>query len=439
MSTAGGPKIVSDGLVFALDAASSKMSKAGCAGFNSAEQLIKNLVSTGDTVTSTSDLRLGNLTFYTIYSITYPEGDYNPAGASGTRDGITPGFNDVTSSELLDFSRDLNYAVWNNKTNGWVADSYFNGERIAGHCYDTYDTGGNAATEHVQFQNDYEAIVDAFPDATHIVCGSHAAENNDSDANTKVILQDLGGPSSWPTDRAEYVLIGKPGLGAGNAYVWQYQNDSTERAHANVGLPILGGKKRGGNYLDFNGSSDKVDLGIRTVSGLTNYSISFWVNLDVWTSSGSTQYQIYAEESGIWIANYIDKIGIDFHNGSSWMDSNGGHNDGMLITVPSSDQTNTWLHVTVTYSGSTSSTSATITGYLNGSQNFQVTTSYGSGSSSQLYSSSTTSYRGGIGYRRHYTTNYFNGKMANMNMYNKTLSATQVKQNFNSQRRRFGV
>ena len=69
MSTAGGPKIVSDGLVFALDAASSKMSKAGCAGFNSAEQLIKNLVSTGDTVTSTSDLRLGNLTFFTIYSI----------------------------------------------------------------------------------------------------------------------------------------------------------------------------------------------------------------------------------------------------------------------------------------------------------------------------------------------------------------------------------
>ena len=318
-----------------------------------------------------------------------------------------------------------------------MADSYFNGERINGHCYDTYDTGGNAATEHVQFQNDYGAIVTAFPDATHIVVGSHAAENNDSDANTLAILKSLGGPSSWPTDRAEYILIGKPGLGPDNAYVWQYQNDSTNVAHANVGLPIVGGKGAGGNYLDFNGSSDKVDLGIRTVNSLTNYSISFWVNLDVWTSSGSTQYQIYAEESGIWIANYIDKIGIDFHNGNNWMDSNGGHNDGMLITVPASDQTNTWLHVTVTYSGSTSSTSATITGYLNGSQNFQVTTSYGSGSSSQLASNGDTDHRGGIGYRRYYTNNYFNGKIANMSMYNKTLTAAQVLSNYNATKTRF--
>ena len=237
MSTAGGPKIVSDGLVFALDAASSKMSKAGCEGFNSANQLIKNLANTGATINSTSNVRLANLTFYTIYSITYPESSYSPA----SRDGITPGFNDTSSSKTYDWSRDLNYAVWDNATNGWVSDSYFNGERIAGHCYDTYDTGGNAATEHVQFQNDYEAIVNAFPDATHIVCGSHAAENNDSDSDTLAILKDLGGPSSWPTDRAEYVLIGKPGLGAGNAYVWQYQNNATEVAHANVGLPILGG------------------------------------------------------------------------------------------------------------------------------------------------------------------------------------------------------
>ena len=202
---------------------------------------------------------------------------------------------------------------------------------------------------------------------------------------------------------------------------------------------ISGATYNSSGYFDFDGTDDKVDLNVRTVNGLTNYSISFWVNLDVWTSSGSTQYQIYAEESGIWIANYIDKIGIDFHNGTVWMDNNGGHNDGMLITVPASDKINTWLNVTVTYSGSTSSTSATITGYLNGSQNFQVTTSYGSGSNSQLSSSSTTSLRGGIGYRRYYTTNYFNGKIANMSMYNKTLSAAEVSENYNAHKSRFGL
>ena len=427
MSTAGGPKIVSDGLVFALDAASSKMSKAGCAGFNSAEQLIKNLVSTGDTVTSTSDLRLGNLTFYTIYSITYPEGDYNPAGASGTRDGITPGFNDVTSSELLDFSRDLNYAVWNNKTNSWVADSYFNGERLAGHCYDTYDTSGNAATEHVQFQNDYEAIVDAFPDATHIVCGSHAAENNDSDANTKVILQDLGGPSSWPTDRAEYVLIGKPGLGAGNAYVWQYQNDSTERAHANVGLPILGGKKRGGNYLDFDGTDDY--LSIAQFDFTSTHSLEWWFNADNLTEKYTGGYaghmlawghspseRIYLKTNG--------GLGIYMHDSSSGATFN---TSNFSVTAGN------WTHIVVTFNWDAESVKC----YQNGVLKDTIDTS---SLGSWNYTGASNSYDY-IDFGRNVSNNniFYDGKLACIRIYNKILTAAQIKANFNAQRRRFGV
>ncbi len=427
MSTAGGPKIVSDGLVFALDAASSKMSKAGCAGFNSAEQLIKNLVSTGDTVTSTSDLRLGNLTFYTIYSITYPEGDYNPAGASGTRDGITPGFNDVTSSELLDFSRDLNYAVWNNKTNSWVADSYFNGERLAGHCYDTYDTSGNAATEHVQFQNDYEDIVGTFPDATHIVCGSHAAENNDSDANTKVILQDLGGPSSWPTDRAEYVLIGKPGLGAGNAYVWQYQNDSTERAHANVGLPILGGKKRGGNYLDFDGTDDY--LSIAQFDFTSTHSLEWWFNADNLTEKYTGGYaghmlawghspseRIYLKTNG--------GLGIYMHDSSSGATFN---TSNFSVTAGN------WTHIVVTFNWDAESVKC----YQNGVLKDTIDTS---SLGSWNYTGASNSYDY-IDFGRNVSNNniFYDGKLACIRIYNKILTAAQIKANFNAQRRRFGV
>ena len=97
----GGPRIVNDGIVFCIDTADIKcVSKAGCMGFTNAAQLLKNLISRSDTITTTSNLRLGNLSFFTIYSMTYPEGNYNPSGASGTRDGITPGFNDITSEVI---------------------------------------------------------------------------------------------------------------------------------------------------------------------------------------------------------------------------------------------------------------------------------------------------------------------------------------------------
>ena len=198
---------------------------------------------------------------------------------------------------------------------------------------------------------------------------------------------------------------------------------------------ISGATYNSSGYFDFDGTNDKVDLNVRTVNSLTTYSISFWVNFDTWATGGAYG-NIYCEESGLWIANFYDKIGFDFHNGYGWMDGSGGTVDGLQITVPQADQTGSWLHVAVTYSGSTSSASATITGYLNGSQNFQVTTSYSSGSS-QIASNGSTSHRGGIGYRRHYTSQYFNGKIANMSMYNKTLSAAEVLQSYNAHKSRF--
>tara|TARA_R100000700_G_C3172985_1_gene147459 strand:+ start:58 stop:1338 length:1281 start_codon:yes stop_codon:yes gene_type:complete len=426
MGASGGPNIISDGLVFALDAADPQTSKAGCMGFTSAEQLMKNLATNsgkGDTITSTSDVRLGNLTFYTIYSQTYPEGDHNPDGASGTRDGITPGFNNVTSSELLDFSRDLNYAVWNNKTNGWVADSYFNGERKAGHCYDTYD--GEPA-QHAQFQSDYEAIVNAFPDATHIVCGSHAAENNDSDSDTLAILKDLGGPSSWPTDRAEYILIGKPGLGAGNAYVWQYQNDSSTRAHANVGLPILGGKKSGGNYLEFDGSSDEIDAGSLGTSGeFSESTISVWFQKDTQVSNYGNVFDC---NYNVTTANKGPRMEVDI--AGSVVRVYMGTDGGSYTTISfGSLSNNTWYNLVLTVSPN--GTGQDLKAYTDGDLINSSTSS-----SSFLWDGDIADLYLGVGFT---SARHFTGKIAAFQIYDKTLTAAQIKANFNTHRRRFGV
>ena len=421
MGVSGGPNIISDGLVFGLDAADPKTSKAGCMGFNSAEQLIKNLASTGDTVTSTSNVRLANLTFYTIYSQTYPEGDHNPSGGSGTRDGITPGFNNVTSTELLDFSRDLNYAVWNNKTNGWVADSYFNGERKAGHCYDTYD--GEPA-QHAQFQSDYEAIVNAFPDATHIVCGSHAAENNDSDSDTLAILKGLGGPSSWPTGRPEYILIGKPGLGAGNAYVWQYENDTTGRAHANVGLPILGGKKSGGNYLEFDGTDDYIVVtnGMNSLVGTNATTFGAWIYIDTVTSSwdGVIANKVNVAEGIALLVSNTQKIFFQYDSTSGNYAISGGSN------IPTAE----WTYIVATYD-----TVAGYKTYMNGELNDSE-----ADAGKSIASSGDMSIN--IGAQRNSSGNpgaYFPGRIAKAEIYNKALSAAEIKSNYNQFKGRFGL
>lgn len=425
MSTAGGPKIISDGLVFALDAASSKMSKAGCEGFSSANQLIKNLANTGATINSTSNVRLANLTFYTIYSQTYPEGDNNPAGASGTRDGITPGFNNVTSSELLDFSRDMNYAVWDNATDSWVADSYFNGTRLSGHCYDTY-SGDLRAQEHAQFQSDYEGIVNAFPDATHIVCGSHAADHNDLDSDTLAILKGLGGPSSWPTGRPEYILIGKPGLGADNAYVWQHENDTTGRAHANVGLPILGGKKRGANYLEFDGSSDEIDAGSLGTSGeFSESTISIWLQKGSQASNYGNPFDC---NYGATDYNKGPRMEVDI--GGSIIRVYMGADNGSYTSISFGSLSNdVWYNLVLTVNPNGSSQD--LKAYTNGALISSSTSSSGyvwDGDMADLYL--------GVGFS---SARHFTGKIAAFQIYNKTLTAAQIKANFNAHRGRFGV
>lgn len=168
--------------------------------------------------------------WFTLYALTYPENTQTPA----SRDGITPGFDNITGSKLYTASRDLNYYVFDEDNNSWVPDSYFNGERNYGHCYDTYDGQPN---QHATFQADYDNIKATFPNATHIVIGSHAAENNDNNSSTLARLQELGLPADHiGTSRPEYILVGKPNRPELTMYV--RENVSSNVAHLNVQLPL---------------------------------------------------------------------------------------------------------------------------------------------------------------------------------------------------------
>ena len=184
----------------------------------------------------------------------------------------------------------------------------------------------------------------------------------------------------------------------------------------------------------FDGTDDNITWARNPSADKTVMSYCFWIKFDSWVT-GSDFNQIYCEESACWIANYYDKIGFDIHNGSAWIDSDGGRTDGLQITVPTADQTDTWLYVVLVYSGSGSSTAVTCTGYLDGAQNFSVNTTFGAGSDGAINSS------GGnieVGKRDASSGKYLPGDLANIMVYNRALSAAEVKQNYDYFRNRFG-
>jgi hypothetical protein len=182
----------------------------------------------------------------------------------------------------------------------------------------------------------------------------------------------------------------------------------------------------------FDGTDDNMTWAWKPSASNNAMSYCFWIKFDSWVADAAYN-QIYCEESGCWIANYYDKIGFDIHNGSTWVDNNGGVADGLQITVPTADQTDTWLYVALVYEGSGSSTSANFKGYLDGEQNFNVTTSFASGSDGTINSSG-----GNLEVGKRNTSNFLPGDLANIMVYNKALSAGEVKQNYDYFRNRFG-
>jgi len=404
----GGPDIVSDGLVLALDAANNRgISPAGNESFNNAEQFVKNLAKPSDIITAYNGVKVGNLNYYTAFANSYPEGNYG--GAAAARDGITPGFNVTSGTKTYDCSRDLNMFVYDDDTGTWVPDSYFNGERINGHCYDTYD---GQPSQHATFQADYDNIKGTFPNATYIIIGSHAAENNDNDSATLSRLQELGFPDSQiGVGRPEYILVGKPGRN----FVYAYENysvDSAQVAHAIFPLPINQTNKN--NYLEFDGTDDYIDL--PNDIGYTSSGVSAfcWYKIDG-TPTGGYHILCGGQELEISINTAYTFIRTGIYTTSGRFVQNDGNvnlNDGK------------YHYYGLTYDGSVKK--AYIDGVQVGSQSITGTLSASFGNRKLGRFGSSTQY-------------YSNGFMGTYNVYNRALSASEVLQNYKATKARYGL
>jgi hypothetical protein len=182
--------------------------------------------------------------------------------------------------------------------------------------------------------------------------------------------------------------------------------------------------------LVFDGSNDYIGLSNNIQSGYIMASYEFFVETGALPSN--TIYQLYIQENSTWTAlyNYNGStfFGIDLNNGSGWFDENGGYTTGARTT--STLASNTKYHVLYTWGNST------VKVYLNGVLESTTSTLQAANGRQNVTQLGVGTTPRGIGYRDGY---YWNGKIYQVKFYNRALSASEVLQNYNATKGRFGL
>ena len=414
MPTHAGPNNAAESnLVFAIDThdTSNGITPLGCGGFNGSNQGVKNIL-TGTVYPFINGMTLSGRSYFTAFAIDYPEGSYG--GDAAGAHGIYSGYNVRGGTLVYYASRALHLWVYNNDTNSWIdngATTYFRGARLGGHCYDNYSGAETGYLYEIGlFISDYNTLKSTFPNCTFIVMGSHRADQYT--AALRTILYDLGMPTGYIDSdyiaAPEWILVGKPGLGTGNAFGWVYENYTTNAAqvaHINFGLPV---KARGG--MVFDGTNDYIDLGASSNWAIgQNGTIEMIVNPS--NSTGNDR---------IWCVNNNSTSLDAYLSGTSY----NVYMHGGTVGCTTSLIQNSWNHVIVTYN------TGTIQIYINGAPGTMTgtTTGYNITNSGTMRLGCYTD----LGYNLY-------GSIAIFKVHNRALTAAEVKQNYQQYKSRFNL
>ena len=423
MSVTGGPNLVTSGLIFSMDAANIKSTNpASATKVTGAKQLVRDLLKFGgETITTDANLKLTGPSFFTAVAIDYPES--TNGGALVGRNGLTPGFYDLSSAKTYDSSRALHLWVWNNDTGSWIADSYFSGYRLSGHCYDTYagaDAPGGYAAELGRFATNFNTIKTTFPNCTYIVMGSHRDSYRDS--TVRAILYDLGLPTGTALDsdyiaNGEWILLGKPGLGAGNSYGWVYENNDSNSAVMTFGLGNMGNPT---NYISFDGSTNYINVARSDLSGgswaYSNVTVCAWVYIDPTSSTGDNNIGTVENAWEYRWNNNNNGTASVYYASNPWAWYGSG-------TV----NTGVWQMLTFRHGASTGEI------WSNATQVFSQAISGGLGAG---YSGNPHMTIMG---RSSGTGSLAKGRLGSFHVYSRALTDAEIAQNFNAFRGRYGV
>ena len=219
-------------------------------------------------------------------------------------------------------------------------------------------------------------------------------------------------PSSYVTENLQfYVDAGLPSSYSGTGTTW-YDISGNSR---NLTMNSLSYSSNDGGYIIFDGS--------HTADSVATYSINFSNGFTVESVakfSGSGQEGLFAfNGNGKFINVQAQETNIrwEVDQGSSFETTN-------------SLTSSTWYHVTCVYEGTSNGSSATARIYINGVEN----------NTGSLYADRTgTSQSQTSNFELGLHDNYLNGNIALSRMYNKVLSPSEVLQNFNYTKDRFGL
>jgi len=180
------------------------------------------------------------------------------------------------------------------------------------------------------------------------------------------------------------------------------------------------------NGTGFNG----VNGGVFSFDGTNDYIVfpndtnldSQTITMESWSNINSLFQNGFLFEKGQVNSQYSNFYNSD---GTFYFRTMGLSNQDLTFYIPSYITINTWNHIVCTYGNGVK------TIYLNGVQIAQAT-----GITGTISTDSTGLYMGaygpGVGY-------FLNGKIAISRVYNKALTISEVRQNFNAQRNRFNI
>ena len=187
----------------------------------------------------------------------------------------------------------------------------------------------------------------------------------------------------------------------------------------NFGSQTIWNSNNGGSVI-FDGTNDYMDFGIlSSINNLTTFTVDFWFKTN---NAATEQFFISttnaAGTKGWHVEMFNSKVVFQVYPLTYYRQSN---------TVLSS---NVWYHASVTYLSSTN-----VLIYING----VVTSTTDSGGSTFTFTASDYNtlfsyYAPGVGSKLP-----FNGNLAGLKLYNRGLSASEIQQNYNATRSRFGL
>ena len=211
-------------------------------------------------------------------------------------------------------------------------------------------------------------------------------------------------------------------LDAANKRCYSGSGTSSNSLIGGIGATLINGvgfTSTNNGYFSFDGSDDYIDFGndssLSAIGGNSNVTASAWVYYTAYGGGGAS-YSVITVKGFPWtwlMENYLNTFSFRISAGGS--DVNVGDTSTHLL--------NTWYNVVGTYDGSNMRI------YVNGVlKNTRAQTG-------TLGTNSTTAKIG-----TYEGTNYnLTGRIANVSIYNRALSAQEIKNNFEATRDRYGI